>query len=185
MLALIWWIPCFIGTSSSEMPIPLLLYLVFLCVFPLPASVLFAGAIWGRWRGTLVTIFYTGIVALAVILQLSIWGSGSTGIEMVVFGSWIWPVAALVTGWLYQRRLFRGFAKAYATMLLGVGIMMAGMVFLIIVAGGGDVIVDVIILCCVPFVSSLLALPLAAIEVIIQRNLERAKGLNMHKAAMI
>jgi NADH:ubiquinone oxidoreductase subunit K len=171
------------GTSNSQMPTPLLIYLVLLLLLLVPASVLLAGAIFGGWRGGLVTIFYTGIVAFLVALPLLFWGRASSGSTVISYGVLFcsWPLAALVTGLLYQRRLLRGFRKAYVTMLLGMGIMVVAAALLLMIAGpssgsSADVATyDVIVLFFVPIAACLLALPIAVIEVIIQRSIERAK----------
>ncbi|HEX6480559.1 MAG TPA: helix-turn-helix domain-containing protein [Ktedonobacteraceae bacterium] len=191
LLGLVWWIPYFRGflmdairgTSNSEMPAPLMIYLVLLLLLLVPASVLLAGAIFGAWRGGLVITFYTGIVALLIALPLLFWGraaSGSTVISYVVlFCSW--PLAALVTGLLYQRHLFRGFGKAYITMLLGISIMVVAAALLLMIAGpssgsSADVATFyVVVLFFVPITVCLLALPIAVIEVIIQHSIEKAK----------
>jgi len=191
LLALVWWVPYFRGflmdairgTSNSQMPTPLLIYLVLLLLLLVPASVLLAGAIFGGWRGGLVTTFYTGIVAFLVALPLLFWGRISSGSTVISYGILFcsWPLAALVTGLLYQRRLFRGFGKAYTTMLLGIGIMVVAAALLLMIAGpssgsSADVATyDVVVLFFVPIAACLLALPVAVIEVIIQRSIERAK----------
>src|SRR5258706_15853500 len=107
------------------------------------------------------------------------WGraeSGSTLISYVIlFCSW--PLAALVTGLLYQRRLFGGFGKAYVTMLLGMGIMVVAAALLLMIAGpssgsSADVATyDIVVLFFVPIAICLLALPIAVIEVIIQHTI--------------
>jgi hypothetical protein len=191
LLALVWWVPYFRGflmdairgTSNSEMPTPLLIYLVLLYLLLVPASVLLAGAIFGAWRGGLVVTFYTGIVALLVALPLLFWGRASSGSTIILYGVLFcsWPLAALVTGLLYQRRLFRGFGKAYATMLLGIGIMAVGVALLLMIAGPSSgsssdaATYDVVVLFFVPIAACLLALPIAVIEVIIQHSIERTK----------
>jgi hypothetical protein len=191
LLALVWWVPYFRGflmdairgTSNSEMPTPLLIYLVLLYLLLVPASVLLAGAIFGAWRGGLVVTFYTGIVALLVALPLLFWGRASSGSTIIFYGVLFcsWPLAALVTGLLYQRRLFRGFGKAYATMLLGIGIMAVGVALLLMIAGPSSgsssdaATYDVVVLFFVPIAACLLALPIAVIEVIIQHSIERTK----------
>ena len=191
LLALVWWVPYFRGflmdavrgTSNSEMPAPLLIYLVLLCLFLVPASVLLAGAIFGGWRGGLVITFYTGIVALLIVLPVLFWGRASSGSTVISYGILFcsWPLAALVTGLLYQRRLLRGFGKAYATMLLGIGIMVVAAALLLMIAGPSSnssadfATYYTIVLFFVPIAACLLALPIAGIEVIIQRGIERVK----------
>jgi hypothetical protein len=173
------------GTSNSQMPTPLLIYLVLLLLLLVPASVLLAGAIFGGWRGGLVTIFYTGIVAFLVALPLLFWGRASSGSTVISYGVLFcsWPLAALVTGLLYQRRLLRGFRKAYVTMLLGMGIMVVAAALLLMIAGpssgsSADVATYyIVVLFFVPIAICLLALPITVIEVIIQHSIERAKKI--------
>ncbi len=137
LLALVWWVPYFRGFLMDAIrgtaPTHLLIYLVLLCLLLVPASVLLAGAIFGGWRGGLVVTCYTGIVALLVALPLLFWGRASRRSTIISYGVLFcsWPLVALVTGLLYQRRLFRGFGKAYATMLLGMGIMVVGAALLV------------------------------------------------------
>lgn len=191
LVTLLCWIPYFRGflmdairgTSNSQMPAPLLIYLVLLCLLLVPTSVLLAGAIFGGWRGALVTTIYTGIIALLIALPLLFWGRTASGITIISYGILFcsWPLAALVTGLLYQRRPVRSFGKAYTTMLLGVGIMAASAALLLLIAGpasdsSADVATyDVIILFFAPIMTCLLALPVTLIEVIIQRGIERVK----------
>lgn len=191
LLALLWWVPYFRGflmdairgTSNSQMPAPLLIYIVLLCLLLVPASVLLAGAIFGVRRGLLVTCVYTGIIALLIALPLLFWGRAASGSTVISYGLLFcsWPLATLVTGLLYQRRPFRSFGKAYTTMLLGMGVMVTGAALLLLIAGpasdsSADVATyDVIILFFVPIMTSLLALPVAVIEVIVQRSIESVR----------
>ncbi len=111
------------------------------------------------------------------------WGRAESGSTLISYGILFcsWPLAALVTGLLYQRRLFRGFGKAYATMLLGIGIMVVAAALLMMIAGpssssSADVATFyVVVLFFVPIVACLVALPISVIEVIIQHSIEKAK----------
>lgn len=191
LLALVWWVPYFVGflvdairgTSDTAMPTLLLVYLLLLFLLLVPASVLLAGTIFGGWRGGLVTVFYTGIIAFLVAAPLLFWGRVSSGRTIIFYAILFctWPLATLVTGALYQRRLLRGFRKTYATMLLGVGIMVAGCAPLILLDGSpsassSDIAtLSILLLFGVPIVTGLLALPVATLEIIIQLSIERAK----------
>lgn len=191
LLALVWWIPYFRGflmdairgTSNSAMPAPLLIYLILLLLLLVPSSVLLAGAIFGGWRGALVAVCYTGIIALLVALPLLFWGRTSSGSMVIAYGIMFcsWPLAALVTGRRYQLRPLRSFGKTYLTMLLGTGIMVIGAALLLLIAGPGSdssadlATYDVIILFFAPIITCLLALPIAIIETIIQRGIERVR----------
>lgn len=199
LLALIWWVPYFVGFfvdsirgtyGSGAAPLPLFIYLYLLILFFAPTSVLLAGAIFGWWRGALLSVSYTGIIAFLIAEPLLFLGrttDGSTVISSIIMFCTL-PVAAVVTGILYQRRLYRGFGKAYTTMLLGVAIMVLGWVPFLLVGGSSsassaDIATTyVLILFGLPIVSSLLALPVATVETIIQRNIERVK--KKHQVSM-
>lgn len=191
LLALVWWVPYFTGflvaairgTSDTAMPIPLLIYLLLLCLILVPASVLLAGATFGGRRGGLVAFLYTGIIASLIAAPLLFWGRAASESTIIFYAIFFctWPLAALVTGALYQKRRVRSFGKAYATMLLGVGIMVIGSAPLILIDGSASsssayiATTCVLLLFGIPIVSGLLALPVATIETIIQHSIERVK----------
>jgi hypothetical protein len=189
-LALLWWVPYFhayfldplVGPNTA-MPYPLAVYLLLLDILWIPASVLLAGALFGGRRGALVTTLYTGIIAALVAIPELFLGSATPGNSGLAYGVAFctWPMAALVTGLLYQRRRFRGFGSAYAIMLLGVCILAVGVALCLVILGPAaaaedDVAAyDAIVLGCTPIVTCLLALPLAVIEVLLQHSIARAR----------
>jgi hypothetical protein len=190
LLACVGWVPYFVGflvdairgTADAALAIPLLIYLLFLYLLLVPASVLLAGALFGGWRGGVVTIVYTGVIAFLVGAPLLFWGRVASGTTIVFYAILFctWPLAALVTGVFCQRRQRHGFGKTYMTMLPGMLIMVAGLAPLILLEGStstssSDIATSfVLLLCGVPLVSGILALPVAAIEIVMERFMGRA-----------
>lgn len=182
LLELLCWAPYFIVYQSEVLTT---IYFLFFCLLLLPASVLLAGILFGWWRGVLMTICYAGSIAALGVLTIFLQDKTSPGRDALAFGVLFcaWPLASLVTGRLAQRVLFRGFGAAYATMLVGVSIILLGVAIGFWIAGPGSnasdsvpiLGYDVTVLCMVPLITPLLALPLAALEEFLQLSIARAK----------
>jgi hypothetical protein len=194
VLAFVAWIPYCVGflvdairgTADASLPIPLLIYLLFLYLLHVPASVLLAGALFGGWRGGGVTTVYTGIIAFLVAAPLLFWGRVVSGTTVIFYAILFcsWPLATLVTGVFCQRRLRRGFGKTYIAMLPGLVIMIAGFVPLVLIASPAATSSDiatslVLLLFGIPILAGILALPVAACEILIERLMERAQQRQM------
>jgi hypothetical protein len=193
-LGLFWWAPYFIGfviaavrnETDAPTPTPLGIYLFLLALVAVPASVLLAGALFGKWRGVLVAALYAGIIAaLVVFVEVILWKSPPQGKDILAYGILFcsWPLAALVTGTLSQLQPFRSFGLAYATMLVGMAVLIVGAAAWLWIGESpmdstADIAAfDATVLCSVPIAVPLLAFPLAFVEVIIQRTLAHAKNL--------
>jgi hypothetical protein len=191
LVGLLCWAPYFIGfyqaalrrASDSAMPTPLLIYLLLLYLVSVPASVLLAGILFGGWRGVLVVIFYAGSIAALVGTAVSFLGVTASGRDLFAYGVLFcaWPLATLVTGRLAQRTPFRGFGTTYAALLPGVSIITLGGAICLWIMGPGSASssdtasYDAVVLCAVPLVVPVLALPLAALEELLQLSVARAK----------
>lgn len=192
LLTCVWWVPYFVGflvdairgTSDTAVPLPLLIYLLLLCLLLVPASVLLAGALFGGWRGGMVALLYTSVIASLIATPLLFWGRVASASTIIFYAMLFctWPLAALVTGVFRRRRPGRGFGKTYTVMLPGMLIMVAGCVPLILLDGSAsasssDIATSsVLLLFGIPIVSGLLALPVATIELVIERFFARARG---------
>ncbi|MBX5456923.1 MAG: serine/threonine protein kinase [Thermogemmatispora sp.] len=81
------------------------------------SGTLLAGALWGSWRGALVNGVYA--LFLAVISLAGRWLPFSPFLLMP-------PIAALLTGWIYEHRTLRGFGRALLALLPGALLLILG-----------------------------------------------------------
>lgn len=171
------------GTSDSSVPPPLLIYLLFLYLLLVPDSVLLAGALFGGWRGSVLSIVYTGIIACLVAAPLLFWGRVASETTIICYAILFctWPLATLLTGILCQRRRRCSFSRTYLAMLPGMLLMVAGFAPLILIDGwsastsSSDIATSIVLLLFgIPIVAGLLALPVAASEIAMRRLIEGA-----------
>ncbi|WP_376797368.1 serine/threonine-protein kinase [Thermogemmatispora sp.] len=146
------------------------------------SGTLLAGALWGSWRGALVNGLYA--LFLAAISLAGRWLPFSPFLLVP-------PVAALVTGWLYEHRTLRGFGRSLAALLPGALLLVLGPLLGNLTGKTSMAEVTLALLVTlaslVPglraalfwsVLSSLLTILLvgAAIELVLQRWLERRQG---------
>jgi hypothetical protein len=81
------------------------------------SGTLLAGALWGSWRGALINGAYA--LFLAAISLAGHWLPFSPFLLVP-------PVAAFVTGWIYERRTLRGFGRALLALLPGALLLILG-----------------------------------------------------------
>ncbi|WP_052889883.1 serine/threonine-protein kinase [Thermogemmatispora carboxidivorans] len=81
------------------------------------SGTLLAGALWGSWRGALVNGVYA--LFLATMSLTGHWLSFSPFLLMP-------PIAALLTGWIYERRTLRGVGRALLALLPGALLLVLG-----------------------------------------------------------
>ncbi|RAQ98110.1 serine/threonine-protein kinase [Thermogemmatispora tikiterensis] len=81
------------------------------------SGTLLAGALWGSWRGALVNGVYA--LFLATISLAGHWLSFSPFLLMP-------PIAALLTGWIYEHRTLRGVGRALLALLPGALLLVLG-----------------------------------------------------------
>ncbi len=182
LLELLCWVPYFFVFSNEVFTT---IYFLLFSLLLLPASVLLAGILFGWWRGVLMTTGYAGSIAALVVITILVQDKTSPGRDVLASGAFFctWPLASLVIGRLAQRMRSRGFGAVYASMLVGVSILLLGIAILFWIMGPGSdpsdsvpvVGYDVVILCMVPLLTPLLALPLAGIEELLQLSIARAK----------
>jgi serine/threonine protein kinase len=176
---LVWWFPILMLGDRATSDTGFSVYAFILISVLMPTGALLAGALFGAWRGVLVTAWYTICIALLFGAGV-IWGvniSGSTTISLLfVLATWI--LAPLVVGSIQQRRSRRGFGRSYLLMLLGATIIMFGWtpgIFRGVMAEGVlnvlTIFFGLLYLLIAPVIACFLALPAAMIESLIQYNI--------------
>lgn len=193
-LMLVWWLPYLVdflshGGLATSGATYLSEYALIVVGVLMPTGALLAGALFGAWRGELVTSVCTGVIALLLGSSI-IWGKGLSATDVIsylfMFASWI--LATLVVGIIQQRRSRYSFVKTYLMMLLGTMIIVLGWTPSIFGddAGGGmttsqAIISRLLFVIFFPFASCLLALPGTMIETVIQHNIGQEEKRSITK----
>ncbi|HXR65576.1 MAG TPA: serine/threonine-protein kinase [Ktedonobacteraceae bacterium] len=91
-------------------------------------STVLCGALLGKWRAPLVTIFSIGLTVLCVYLvnpgafaSSGNTQSSSNGIDYLLYG--VLPLSAFVVGWIYERRRYANFGLSFLTMIVGIALL--------------------------------------------------------------
>lgn len=96
---------------------------IVLLLFLVPACSLFSGVFFGSWRGLIVAVLsFGGGFLLAHVSDPRFGNPNATLLNYLPFAAL--PLAALVVGFVYERRKYAAWWKSMLTMFLGTGVLL-------------------------------------------------------------
>jgi hypothetical protein len=115
------------GTANDQA----ILLVIILVLLVVPACSLLAGAIFGSWRGLIVSLCsLAGGLLISHISNPVFWNTSA--IQGYLFLA-PFPLAALVVGWVYERRKYAAWWRSMFIMMLGAGIISLCLAILVMV----------------------------------------------------
>ena len=109
-----------------------ILLTIVLILFIVPACSAFSGALFGSWRGLLVSLF--AVAGGVVVAHLTDDRFGNPDAYQGYLALASLPISALITGLIYDRRKYAAWWKSMFTMLLGMAIPVFWLVTLIFIS---------------------------------------------------
>ena len=108
-----------------------ILLVILLVLLVIPACSLLAGALFGSWRGFIVSLFsFAGGLLISHLSNPAFWNTGAIQGYLVLAP---FPLAALVVGWVYEHRKYAAWWRSMFTLMLGAGIISLCLAIIVIV----------------------------------------------------
>jgi hypothetical protein len=181
----------FINVDGSTNGLAILLVAV-LALLIVPACSLLSGALFGSWRGLLVSLFSTGGGVLFAHLSNAQFLNNVTSIQPYLALAPL-PISALTVGLIYDQRKYASWGKSFSIFLLGSAIICLWLFVLLFIASANSpnlsvaaqtasltpqsllASVGVVSGCMTILAIPLMAIPMAAIEGIVHNRITATK----------